>query len=153
MVSDMFKRFFNWVKVVVLILVLMEYGLWRIMNKVELVKAFVLILVLMEYGLWRMKSPNFRAIIRVLILVLMEYGLWPVRRWLTASKRLSLNPCSNGIWSLTDERRLPVRCVKVLILVLMEYGLWQYPSLHHLFDRQVLILVLMEYGLWQLTSE
>ena len=37
---------------------------------------------------------------------------------------IGLNPCSNGIWSLTlDEEFLVQPLWKVLILVLMEYGL------------------------------
>ena len=47
----------------------------------------------------------------VLILVLMEYGLWPDTLLLENKHRICLNPCSNGIWSLTwsmcpPERRL-----------------------------------------------
>ena len=37
---------------IVLILVLMEYGLWPIKMKEEGIPSAVLILVLMEYGLW-----------------------------------------------------------------------------------------------------
>ena len=36
---------------------------------------------------------------------------------------LSLNPCSNGIWSLTVPPVVSLDFVEVLILVLMEYGL------------------------------
>ena len=35
-----------------------------------------------------------------------------------------LNPCSNGIWSLTEEQSMSLNIDwAVLILVLMEYGL------------------------------
>ena len=37
----------------VLILVLMEYGLWPMVERTYIVRDMVLILVLMEYGLWR----------------------------------------------------------------------------------------------------
>ena len=40
-------------------------------------EAAVLILVLMEYGLWREDGRIGRRPFDVLILVLMEYGLWP----------------------------------------------------------------------------
>ena len=84
-----------------------------------------------------------------------------------------LNPCSNGIWSLTGQIISPQVWIIVLILVLMEYGLWPLPrrdartwavSLNPCSNgiwsltftvmpiRQiicVLILVLMEYGLWR----
>ena len=60
----------------------------------------VLILVLMEYGLWRFDKPQPYWVRAVLILVLMEYGLW--RNYLAiGTAPLGLNPCSNGIWSLT----------------------------------------------------
>ena len=36
---------------------------------------------------------------------------------------VSLNPCSNGIWSLTRTDLIGDINVAVLILVLMEYGL------------------------------
>ena len=43
---------------------------------------------------------------------------------LTRSMPYSLNPCSNGIWSLTHSKTiLPNLGIVVLILVLMEYGL------------------------------
>ena len=35
----------------------------------------------------------------------------------------SLNPCSNGIWSLTKSQASAEEQAAVLILVLMEYGL------------------------------
>ena len=58
----------------------MEYGLWRTGAKTykEFCKR-VLILVLMEYGLW--PTPDLYALCReyVLILVLMEYGLWQMK--------------------------------------------------------------------------
>ena len=83
----------------------------------------------------------------VLILVLMEYGLWRgtgVRRLLL----LCLNPCSNGIWSLTPRWPLRQGRCRVLILVLMEYGLWPILFVQKYKLKNVLILVLMEYGLW-----
>ena len=38
--------------------------------------GYVLILVLMEYGLWLLKEIDKNGPAGVLILVLMEYGLW-----------------------------------------------------------------------------
>ena len=60
----------------VLILVLMEYGLWHDFVTCEVHLHGVLILVLMEYGLWHEEIYRERDLGRVLILVLMEYGLW-----------------------------------------------------------------------------
>ena len=158
----------------------------------------VLILVLMEYGLWRRTLRHSFSRLSVLILVLMEYGLWPIAAKVIAKSSVSLNPCSNGIWSLTfffgsDCSReefclnpcsngiwsltvlswhywkwrigrhprctaigsltrlwLPYqRYPAVLILVLMEYGLWPSGVTPCASTSTVLILVLMEYGLWQ----
>ena len=62
---------------VVLILVLMEYGLWLALADVLTKDSVVLILVLMEYGLWHPDVEEKEADEgKVLILVLMEYGLW-----------------------------------------------------------------------------
>ena len=113
----------------VLILVLMEYGLWRIdfggrpcrhrscLNPCFdgiwsltvwpswsswQARACVLILVLMEYGLWLLfKQMECADSVYVLILVLMEYGLWLIKRMEEWNMFQSLNPCFDGIWSLT----------------------------------------------------
>ena len=61
----------------------------------------------------------------VLILVLMEYALWQRTLQVVRNDRESLNPCFNGICSLTvgtPEELLDSEMV--LILVLMEYALW-----------------------------
>ena len=53
-------------------------------------------------------------------------GIWSLTETQKIDQSLqgSLNPCSNGIWSLTaGEGDQPVSCLTVLILVLMEYGL------------------------------
>ena len=86
----------------VLILVVMEYGLWRRWTLQSSIQKEVLILVVMEYGLWQqlcLLCDDGRA---VLILVVMEYGLWPrqIGGW-GVWNALCLNPCCNGIWSLT----------------------------------------------------
>ncbi len=121
------------------------------MGEEDVAHEIVLILVLMEDGLWRgpvaswMKSWD-----TVLILVLMEDGLWLETlytptilswglnpcfngRWsltcffLVASDgaEIGLNPCFNGRWSLTLFLSMKTDSFKVLILVLMEDGLWQ----------------------------
>ena len=96
------------------------------------VAHFVLILVLMEYALWRWKATHFlvggclnpcsngicsltfdcianKVAIYVLILVLMEYALWQRQLLRHRQRRQGLNPCSNGICSLTVSRSsLPV---------------------------------------------
>ena len=108
----------------------------------------------------------------VLILVLMEYGLWQTLLLLLTFWMNCLNPCSNGIWSLTKPESVRGTVRKVLILVLMEYGLWRSgwfgvtalgslnPCSNGIWSLTprggtcpyvgtwVLILVLMEYGLW-----
>ena len=89
----------------------------------------VLILVLMEYGLWLSLIRVDRLFSGVLILVLMEYGLWRFGEERPPQGSESLNPCSNGIWSLTCLGITGrAQTYKVLILVLMEYGLWRLVS-------------------------
>ena len=138
----------------VLILVLMEDGLWRLAKQASLNvlgrlnpcfngrwsltcawdspriwRLAVLILVLMEDGLW-LQVVSLRKTLQklVLILVLMEDGLWQRIRdqWPSV---WSLNPCFNGRWSLTivNKSWIPTLC-RVLILVLMEDGLWRRES-------------------------
>ena len=93
------------------------------------------------------------ATLLVLILVLMEYGLWrDDPQYLRDDWFCSLNPCSNGIWSLTKRPQAPQAEPWVLILVLMEYGLWHSRACLRLQGSYVLILVLMEYGLWLSTQ-
>ena len=53
----------------------MEYGLWQ-KSPEEQAAEQVLILVLMEYGLWLVEHRAIHLSLLVLILVLMEYGLW-----------------------------------------------------------------------------
>ncbi len=134
----------------VLILVLMEDGLWlHHSHDAGHLPVLVLILVLMEDGLWQQRRSIYNTGNRVLILVLMEDGLWRQSvlilykiakslnpcfngRWsLTISfvrddnGEYSLNPCFNGRWSLTTNHNLRTRkTVYVLILVLQEDGLW-----------------------------
>ena len=134
----------------VLILVLMEYGLWRRLAYPDWLPDYVLILVLMEYGLWQSVSPPSQGLGSVLILVLMEYGLWPQYQLPPVTGGASLNPCSNGIWSLTD--------TGVIIpspepgLNPCSNGIWSltWEGTRNRCLRQVLILVLMEYGLWHI---
>ena len=77
MVSDGFSALTGVTSVLVLILVLMEYGLWPDEGQsVHQLGVYVLILVLMEYGLWLTYNEKEHGRKYVLILVLMEYGLW-----------------------------------------------------------------------------
>ena len=92
--------------------------------------ATVLILVLMEYALWLEEKMCSLEKAKVLILVLMEYALWPKQSLKNSSVFHRLNPCSNGICSLTSsaQRKLQYNS-RVLILVLMEYALWQQQAI------------------------
>ena len=115
------------------------------------VRCGVLILVLMEYGLWLIFDTNETTKWVVLILVLMEYGLWPKSyHWLVHWSRC-LNPCSNGIWSLTDETISSHYPRHVLILVLMEYGLW--PFMRESFGFPAWSLNPCSNGIWSLTRQ
>ena len=72
------KEMINKILSLVLILVLLEYALWEVINFNEERKALqVLILVLLEYALWVTEPVVVSAkITNVLILVLLEYALW-----------------------------------------------------------------------------
>ena len=50
---------------------------WKKLKSKPRVINYVLILVLMEDGLWQAMDAMVEDIIKVLILVLMEDGLWP----------------------------------------------------------------------------
>ena len=80
MVSDLLRLFLE-LRPQVLILVLMEYGLWLRCTRTGGILSEVLILVLMEYGLWLIMKKVIRSVREVLILVLMEYGLWLAGLW------------------------------------------------------------------------
>ncbi len=112
----------------------------------------VLILVVMEYGLWHMRMRFFlNAGPSVLILVVMEYGLWPTTIHHTL-RPLCLNPCCNGIWSLTGTQIWIFEIEdSVLILVVMEYGLWQFARLSSL-QCWVISLNPCCNGIWSLTE-
>ena len=156
----------------VLILVLMEYGLWHWRRLCWLLRQS---LNPCSNGIWSLtiRDKKVRNLLTVLILVLMEYGLWHMKAKVYLLESYCLNPCSNGIWSLTKLCRsyIPLlsrlnpcsngiwsltlpswdrgwRSSNVLILVLMEYGLWLTWGFHRAEPYCVLILVLMEYGLW-----
>ena len=95
----------------------------------------------------RIKKKFICLTIKVLILVVMEYGLWRNTGRLFKTTLRGLNPCCNGIWSLTSMELGAGRKAHVLILVLMEDGLW-LPIQSRRASTHVLILVLMEDGLW-----
>ncbi len=110
----------------------------------------VLILVLMEYALWR-KVQHLWVLLEVLILVLMEYALW---HWIEKSWDSSahcLNPCSNGICSLTSpilmERSHSSRRLNPCSNGICSLTMTQNPMIEGVVPT-VLILVLMEYALW-----
>ena len=71
-------------------------------TSIMFVKGVVLILVLMEYGLVQdgKKIYTYKEDI-VLILVLMEYGLVLYEHEDAYLGWFGLNPCFNGIWSRT----------------------------------------------------
>ena len=87
--------------------------------------VWVLILVLMEYALWDLLDPLSLNYIPVLILVLMEYALWEILLRTPLCWTMGLNPCFNGICSMSIVRHVDAHGTTiVLILVLMEYALW-----------------------------
>ena len=110
----------------------------------------VLILVLMEYGLWR--SNHFRSSRHRLRLNPCSNGIWSLTGDIADAyfAFACLNPCSNGIWSLTIVLGLSVGQHMVLILVLMEYGLW------HMYQDSTNFRTSLNpcsNGIWSLTDE
>ena len=60
----------------------------------------------------------------VLILVVMEYTQWVGDDNKEYEVKLSLNPCCNGIYSMSVWQSIYIRAGTVLILVVMEYTQW-----------------------------
>ena len=89
----------------------------------------VLILVLMEYGLWL--SAFIIYSFNAKCLNPCSNGIWSLTNVIEHKYQMSyrLNPCSNGIWSLTMGSFVQESYRLVLILVLMEYGLWHEADL------------------------
>ena len=107
----------------------------------------VLILVLMEYGLWL--SFLFIKAEKLGCLNPCSNGIWSLtERLMTIARIYSLNPCSNGIWSLTVFR--PGKHLVSVCLNPCSNGIWSLTGTCHRagVPEAVLILVLMEYGLW-----
>ena len=76
-------------------------------------------------------------------------GIWSLtkRNRISDLRFFSLNPCSNGIWSLTQEPAAP--CITGTGLNPCSNGIWSLTRFFIFFVllNFVLILVLMEYGL------
>ena len=173
MVSDKDGSWFVYPGCYVLILVLMEYGLWHGLGGPYWCGRPVLILVLMEYGLWpfllrhalpsRGLNPCSNGIWSLTELIRIasaasgclnpcSNGIWSLTTFVKNDQAslFGLNPCSNGIWSLTRVARI-VRDA-AMGLNPCSNGIWSLTIIHiprHL-NPDVLILVLMEYGLWRL---
>ncbi len=101
--------------------------------------------------LYENKNYTFGFDESVLILILMEYALWGKQVCRCLTSWWSLNPYSNGIYSMRRCNSLLFEKARsVLILILMEYTLWGR-GYYHLYRgiQGVLILILMEYTLWE----
>ena len=124
MVSDLGHIVHNDAELNVLILVLMEYGLWRVWT---IGWGHTRGLNPCSNGIW---SLTWHMLFQVHLLRLRlnpcSNGIWSltVVKEVERQNRICLNPCSNGIWSLTWRDDARNRSRYVLILVLMEYGLW-----------------------------
>ena len=89
--------------VLVLILILLEYGLRHCIIYIIVVHIEVLILILLEYGLRQVEKNASIAYQDVLILILLEYGLRRGKICVLHSVGGGLNPYSIGIWSATPK--------------------------------------------------
>ena len=78
----------------------------------------------MEYTQW-VYVVEYISPVTVLILVVMEYTQWAYRPAL-CRRRWGLNPCCNGIYSMSlHYKGLAIDVRIVLILVVMEYTQWE----------------------------
>ena len=76
----------------------------------------------------------------------MEYTQWDLV--LTSLfVAMCLNPCCNGIYSMSSFKGGRMTTAKVLILVVMEYTQWVLQE-DVVSGQEVLILVVMEYTQW-----
>ena len=81
MVSDNYKVDGDETVYSVLILILLEDGLWQIAEFRTSLRTIVLILILLEDGLWlAYKCEDNTGNVKVLILILLEDGLW-LKSW------------------------------------------------------------------------
>ena len=87
----------------------------------------VLILVVMEYTQWEETVDKKNIVLKVLILVVMEYTQWEDKSSVDKVGN-RLNPCCNGIYSMSHFFYLPITHWTVLILVVMEYTQWELGS-------------------------
>ena len=129
-------------------------GLWSLTNFLQNKNCSnrkVLILVVLDYGLWLCFLKRIRTMrVTVLILVVLDYGLWLIIPQQNDPDNPRLNPCCAGLWSLTDkEVRLRWELLKSLNPCCA--GLWSL-TLRLRSNRgpwsRVLILVVLDYGLW-----
>ena len=137
-------------KRLVLILVLMEYGLWHgIMGVVDLVAEC---LNPCSNGIWSLTSRAYSWDCSDSSLNPCSNGIWSLTfelgTWCCID--IGLNPCSNGIWSLTCREEGNPQDDRVLILVLMEYGLW--PKYEKEEDESTSCLNPCSNGIWSLTQ-
>ena len=163
----------------VLILVVMEDGLWlAAIRDQSCIGDLVLILVVMEDGLWHCIYAIIERISSVLILVVMEDGRWllrkfgypwwaprlnpccngkwtqtPEKKFLESLNQTSLNPCCNGRWSLTNRLSTQsYQCGSLNPCCNGRCSLAIAVPLYIGFHQEVLILVVMEDGLWRSVS-
>ena len=98
-----------------------RWSLTSIWIKTPSHSILVLILVVMEDGLWRVRVPRKKV---VLCLNPCCNGRWSLTHVSNEGNAFAcLNPCCNGRWSLT-KTPTQVKTAIVLILVVMEDGLW-----------------------------
>ena len=103
----------------------------------------------MEYTQWVIESRLSDTLEEVLILVVMEYTQWVHFINNQKLRTTRLNPCCNGIYSMSYLTQAKYTCLKVLILVVMEYTQWVGHNYVVNPDAPVLILVVMEYTQWE----
>ena len=66
----------------------------------------------------------------------MEYTQWGAALSALLILRSRLNPCCNGIYSMSMENLMNASVYVVLILVVMEYTQWEYTKFGDIFDEE-----------------
>ena len=104
----------------------MDMGLWLLSPIIDgLTVPKVLILIVMDMGLWPLNKGGLGEVKSVLILIVMDMGLWQpsqVVTYVEVEKVLILIVMDMGLWLVCYMCK--VQRGKVLILIVMDMGLW-----------------------------
>ena len=132
----------------VLILILLDVGLWLIGIRPDMVSGSSLNPY--SIGCWSMTGMSDEdpaIVLGVLILILLDVGLWPSETFVSdAAVVLILILLDVGLWQRLQS--FSGNTSEVLILILLDVGLWLPIVDVETGEVRVLILILLDVGLW-----